>query len=109
MTAATFILVIAGVYLAFRAGGRWRHNKLAWADAKATKIKWQLLKKLRWATLRASALAAVVLVVYLFFSGMISLHIGHDDTVPAEVGHSTTPTPHKSATPHKSPVPRQPR
>jgi hypothetical protein len=96
MTAATFILVIAGVYLAFRAGGRWRHNKLAWADAKATKVKWQVLKKFRWVTLRASLVAALVLVIYLFVSGAISLHIGHDDAVPAQVGHTTKPSPHKS-------------
>jgi hypothetical protein len=107
MTAATLILVIIGIYVAFRAGARWRHNKIAWSDTRVAKGKWQAAKKFRWVTLRAAGLAAAVLVLYLAASGALSLHLGrHDgDAVPADVGHTSTPSPHNttSPVPHRTP------
>jgi ABC-type Fe3+ transport system permease subunit len=110
MTGATLILVLAGVIIAFWAGGRWRRNAKTWADHRTAKAARNTLKKTRWVTFRAVTIALFVLVVYLFATGAISLHLGSNhDAVPAQVGNPTTPSPtaHRSPSPHKSAEPHK--
>ena len=99
MDAATLILVIAAVCIAFWTGSRWRHNRRTWADHRKARTDEKRLRKLRWLTFRAVTLALFVTTIYFCLTGTITLHIGgHDKTVPAEVRSPATPSP----SPHKS-------
>jgi cell division septal protein FtsQ len=92
MNAATFIFVIAAIYLAFRAGSSWRHNSRTWTDHRKAKADAKKFRELRWVTAKVAVVSAFVLAIYLIVMGAITLPISKSDkTVPASINQSTSP------------------
>lgn len=58
------VVSLVAMYLAFRAGSRWRHHRRTWTDHKAAKVATRKLGRTRWGVLRIALLAVLALVLY---------------------------------------------
>jgi hypothetical protein len=64
VTPTVVVVSLVAVYLAFRAGSRWRHHRRTWSDHKAAKVATKKLGKTRWGVLRVALLAVLALLIY---------------------------------------------
>jgi hypothetical protein len=99
MGTVTFILMLLAVYLAFRAGSRWRHHTRTWSDHKVAAATEKRLRKLRWVTFTAAVGAALIVFIYLTVTGT-TLDALYRKAIPAKKA-----TPASSATPSAKPSP----
>jgi hypothetical protein len=79
------VLLIIGAFIAFWAGGKWRHYQRSWADHRAAKRVLKKANAVRWLALRAAWFAVGVTVLYLIASGTISLNVIPARQVPAQI------------------------
>ena len=92
MNPGTLLLIIFAVIIAFWAGSRWRHHTRTWKDHKGAVAGEKTLRALRWVTLRAAAVAASIVLLYLIATGAVSFAGFGGKAKPAGV-HNASPTP----------------
>ena len=72
MNSATIVLVVIAAAIGIWVGGRWRHHTRTWSDHRNTAALARDLAKLRWKTLAAALIAALVLAAYLTGTGLLA-------------------------------------
>jgi hypothetical protein len=105
VTPVTVLVSLAGAYLAFRAGSRWRHQSRAWSDYQTVRKAERTARKARWAVLKLALVAIILMILYqgaITVAGFASM-FDHPAKKPPPrqtvISSVTTPTPH----PHRSP------
>jgi hypothetical protein len=79
------LLLVIGVFIAFWAGGKWRHYRRAWSDHRVAREVEKKLRAGRWLAARAAFVAVIATVLYLVASGVISVNVGKVTVVPARL------------------------
>lgn len=95
VTPAVVVVSLVAVFLAFRAGSRWKHHTTTWSNHKAAVTAERKLRKSRWGVLKLALLAVIALVLY---EGAITVA-----TAVSNAGDFLrTPRPAQSASVHPS-------
>jgi membrane protease YdiL (CAAX protease family) len=79
------VLLIIGVFIAFWAGGKWRHYQRSWADHRAAKEVARKANAVRWLAFQAAWVAVAITLLYLVASGAISATVIPTGQVPAQL------------------------
>jgi hypothetical protein len=79
------LLLVLGLFIAFWAGGKWRHFRRAWSDHKIARAAEKNLRGARWIAARTAFVAVIATLLYLVASGVISVNVGKTSVVPARL------------------------
>jgi hypothetical protein len=79
------LLLAIGVFIAFWAGGKWRHYRRSWADRRELRQALKQANGARWLAFQAAWVAVAATLLYLVASGTISLNIIPANQVPAGI------------------------
>jgi hypothetical protein len=64
VTPTVVVVSLVAVFLAFRAGSRWRHHRRTWSDHRVAKAATKKLGKTRWSVLKVALIAVLALLLY---------------------------------------------
>jgi len=78
------VLLIIGVFIAFWAGGKWRHYRRSVADHRAAREVARKANAVRWLAFQAAWVAVAITLLYLVASGAISATVIPSGQVPAQ-------------------------